>query len=46
MKSAAILGRLTSELDKMAREHVERSQADYLEYGVAAWFYITSAAGR
>lgn len=31
-----ILGRLTSELDKMAREHVRRSQADYLEYGIAS----------
>ena len=31
-----ILGRLTKELDKMAHEHVRRSQADYLEYGIAA----------
>jgi hypothetical protein len=31
-----ILARLTSELDKMALEHVRRSQADYLEYGIAS----------
>ena len=31
-----ILSRLTKELDKMANEHVRRSQADYLEYGISA----------
>jgi hypothetical protein len=31
-----VLGRLMAELDKMALEHVKRSQADYLQYGIAA----------
>ena len=30
-----ILGRLKSELDKMAHEHRERSKVDYLRYGVS-----------
>jgi hypothetical protein len=31
-----VLGRLMAELDKMALEHVKRSQADYLQYSIAA----------
>ena len=33
-ESLGILSRLTCELDKMAHEHIQRSQGDYLEYGV------------
>lgn len=31
-----ILARLMEELDKMAQAHVQRSQEDYLAYGVGA----------
>jgi hypothetical protein len=35
-ETISVLSRLTVELDKMALEHVQRSQADYLLHGVGA----------
>lgn len=35
-ESLGILSRLTNELDKMAHEHIQRSQGDYLGYGVGS----------
>jgi hypothetical protein len=41
-----ILARLTAELDKMAHEHVRRSQADYLGLGTPAGDGSISAPGE
>jgi hypothetical protein len=35
-EALALLGRLRAELNKMAEEHIRRSQADYLRYGMEA----------
>jgi len=35
-EALALLGRLSAELNKMADEHIRRSQADYLRYGMEA----------
>jgi hypothetical protein len=35
-ESHAILGRLKTELDKMAQDHIRRSQVDYLGLGIGA----------
>jgi histidine kinase len=39
-----VLRQLTTELDKMAAEHIQRSQTDYLRHGVKADGFSNSAA--